>query len=137
VLGRLIPMLQETSGGRHITADIADVLLSTEKVTALSLLVSECISNAVKHSPGAVEVTLRVEGNKAHLEVCDDGNGFAPDFDPHEAARTGLSLIDTTTRHDLRGQVRYDNHPGGGGRVTVIFPITIHDPKEPTTPPAS
>ncbi|MCW3054574.1 MAG: two-component sensor histidine kinase [Chthonomonadales bacterium] len=124
VLGRLIPMLQETSGGRHITADIADVLLSTEKVTALSLLLSECISNAIKHSKGAVEVTLRVEGNKAHLEVCDDGHGFVPDFNPREAARTGLALIDSTARHDLRGQVHYDNHSGGGGRVIVIFPIT-------------
>jgi two-component sensor histidine kinase len=123
MLERLIPMLQETSGGRHITADIADIALSTEKATALSLLVSECVSNAIKHSWGTVDITLHVEGAQASLEVCDNGKGFAPDFDPKKAAHTGLSLIDSTARHDLRGEVRYDNHPGGGGRVTVRFPI--------------
>ncbi len=123
LLGRLIPMLQATSGGRSITVEIADVLLSAEKVAALSLLVSECISNAVKHSKGNVEVTLRVDGDRAHLEVCDDGDGFAPGFDWNASAHTGLCLIDSTARHDLRGDVCYDNHSGGGGRVTITFPI--------------
>lgn len=125
VLGRLIPMLQETSGGRRIKAEITDILLPADKASSLSLLVSECVSNAIKHAKGEVEVTLHVEGNMAYLEVCDDGKGFAPDFDPREAAHTGLALIDSTARHDLRGEVCYDNHRGGGGRVTVIFPIAV------------
>ena len=125
VLGRLIPMLQETSGGRRIKAEIADVLLPADKASSLSLLVSECVSNAIKHAKGEVEVTLHVDGKLAYLEVCDDGKGFAPDFDPREAAHTGFVLIDSTARHDLRGEVRYDNHPGGGGRVAVIFPIAV------------
>ena len=125
VLGRLISMLQETSNGRRIRAEITDILLPTDKASSLSLLVSECISNAIKHAKGDVEVTLHIEGNTAYLEVCDDGKGFASDFDPHEAAHTGLSLIDSTARHDLRGEVRYDNHIGGGGRVSIIFPVAV------------
>ena len=124
MLARLIPMLQATSGGRSITMAIADIQLPTEKAAALSLLVSECISNAVKHSKGDVAVTLRVEGDNACLEVCDNGSGFAPDFDWRTAAHTGLALIDSTARHDLRGSVRYDNH-AGGGRVTTTFPIPV------------
>jgi PAS domain S-box-containing protein len=125
LLGRLIPMLQATSGGRSIRVEIADILLSTDKAAALSLLVSECISNAVKHSKGDVEVSLRVEGDRARLEVCDNGDGFAPDFEWSTAAHTGLSLIDSTARHDLRGDVHFDNHSGGGGRVTITFPIPL------------
>ena len=125
MLGKLLPMLEATSGGRSIKREIADFLLPTEKAGALSLLVSECISNAVKHSKGDVQVTLRVEGERACLEICDDGSGFAPDFDWQAAAHTGLALIDSTARHDLRGSVRFDNHAGGGGRITIYFPVPV------------
>ena len=121
ILGRLIPLLQETSGGRRVTADIADIAFPVQKAVSLSLLVSECVSNAFKHCKGVVEITLRVEGDTVCLEVCDDGNGFAPNFDWCKSANTGLMLIDSTARHDLRGQVRYDNH-SDGGRVSIIFP---------------
>ena len=57
------------------------------------------------------------------LQRSDDGNGFPADFDPRTAANTGLQLIESTARWDLRGDVRYDNHARGGGRVTVTFPI--------------
>lgn len=122
MLERLISMLQEASGGRFITSNIANILLPTEKAASLSLLVSECVSNAVKHSKGQIEITLRVEGDKVHLEICDDGQGFAPDFDRRKAANTGLSLIDSTARYDLRGEVRYENQSKGGGRVAITFP---------------
>jgi two-component sensor histidine kinase len=123
LLGRLIPMLQETSGGRSIKAEVADVLLSTDKSVSLSLLVSECISNAIKHTQGDVEVTLRREGDRVRLDVCDHGGGFAADFDWKTAGHTGLDLIDSTVRHDLRGEVRYENRAEGGGRVAITFPF--------------
>ncbi len=123
MLGRLIPMLQETSGGRRIEAEIAGVVLPMQKAVSLSLVISECISNAVKHAKGRIEVTLCAEGEQARLEVSDDGSGFPHGFDAAKAAHTGLSLIDSTTRHDLRGEVRFDNHARGGGRVTITFPV--------------
>src|ERR1700737_2811389 len=36
LLGRLIPMLQETSGGRPIKAEVEDVMISTDKSASLS-----------------------------------------------------------------------------------------------------
>ncbi len=123
VLQHLIPMLQATSGDRRIKADIADIPLSVQKATALSLLVSECVSNAIKHAKGEVEITLEVEGGTARLEVCDDGDGFPAGFDPRKAANTGLELIDSTARWDLCGDVVYENRDRGGGRVVVTFPI--------------
>ena len=122
MLGWLIPMLRETSGGRPIKAEIADALFPMPKAVSLSLLVSECVSNAIKHSEGEIEITFRVAGGEASLEVCDDGVGFPSGFDWRKAAHTGLSLIDATARHDLRGEVRYENHPGGG-RVRITFPV--------------
>jgi two-component sensor histidine kinase len=135
LLGQLIPMLQATSGGRRITSEIAAALLPVQQAASLALLVSECVSNAIKHSKGGIEITLRVEGDKARLEICDSGDGFPPDFDWQIAAHTGLSLIDSTAYYDLRGEVRFENHSGGGGRVAITFPLPA-DGSLPQPPPS-
>ncbi len=134
LLAQLVPMLQETSGGRRITADIADIVLPVQQAASLSLLVSECVSNGIKHSKGGIEITLRVEGVNALLEVCDNGIGFPPEFDWRDASHTGLSLIDGTARYDLRGEVRYENHSKGGGCVTITFPIPVVTGSTPAPP---
>ena len=122
-LERLLSLLQETSGVRRIRAEIADVRLPTQQVASLALVVSECVSNAIKHAAGDIEVTLRQEGSRARLEISDGGNGFPPDFDSGQASKTGLFLIDGIAEFDLRGEVRYMTLPEGGGRVAITFPL--------------
>ena len=123
VLERLVGLLQQTSGARTIRASLSDLVLPTQKVAALCLLVSECVSNALKYARGEIEITLQGLGDRARLEVCDDGAGFPAGFDPDRAAHTGMELIESLARFDLRGEVRYENHPRGGGRIVVTFPI--------------
>ncbi len=123
VLNTLLPLMQNTVGDRRLLWEIDDISLTAEKAASLALLVSECVSNAIKHGRGAIEITLKNEGDSARLEICDDGPGFPADFNSAYAANTGLQLIESAGRWDLRGEVRYDNHAGGGGRVTVIFPL--------------
>jgi two-component sensor histidine kinase len=123
ILGRLIPMLEAAGGGRSINATIAEIQLPTQKAESLCLLVSECVSNAIKHANGPITVTLLVEGGRARLEVSDSGGGFPKGFDSAAAARTGLALLEATAHHDLQGDIRYGNNPGGGGLVTITFPI--------------
>ena len=123
VLNKLIPMLEQTSGGRTFRAEVDDFPLPVREASSLALLVSECVSNALKHSVGSVEITLRTKGETAILQICDDGAGFPPDFDPTTAANTGLELIENAARWDLRGDVAFDNREIGGARVTVRFPV--------------
>ncbi len=129
-LGKLFEHLQQAFGDRNITAEIADVMISTQKAASLSLLVSECISNAIKHTTGDVAVTLFVDGDTAQLEVKDYGAGFPPNFDARLSAHTGLSLIDSAARFDMRGDVKYENHESGG-RVLITFPIPAHVSSNP------
>ncbi len=123
VLMTLLPLLQNTIGNRRIVANIEDVSLTAQKAASLALLVSECVSNAVKHGKGDIEVTLRNEGASARLEICDDGSGFPPNFNARKAANTGLQLIESAGCWDLGGEVQYDNHEAGGGRITITFPL--------------
>ncbi len=120
---RLIPLLQETTGGRSIYFHVDDFPLSIRNGASLALLVAEIISNAVKHARNDIEVALTVQNDRARLEVCDDGPGFPPDFDWIMAANTGLALIDSTGRHDLKGNISYENRLCGGASVVVDFPI--------------
>ena len=129
-LDKLVPLLQATTGGRRIRYKAEDFRLPVREGASLALLVSELVSNAVKHGHDDIEVMLSVQGETARLEVCDDGPGFPPDFDWRKAANTGLGLIDSTGRHDLRGSISYENRAEGGARVVVTFPIPL------TTPPA-
>jgi two-component sensor histidine kinase len=123
ILYKLIPLIRSTIGNRQILYDADDMLLSARQGTALAILVNELVSNAVKHGRGDIEISLKVDTDSARLEVCDAGPGFPEGFDPCMAASTGLELIDSVGRWDLRGAISYENQPEGGARVTVTFPI--------------
>ena len=123
IMARLLPALEQVSGGRAFHSDIQDFAFDIQKAGSLALLVNECVSNAIKHSKGNVYITLACAGDTATLTIRDDGEGFAPDFDPRTAANTGLELIDSAARWDLRGDVRFANAPTGGGCVVCTFPI--------------
>ena len=125
VLRQLIDRLQQTAGHRSLRADIANIPLSVHQAASLALLINECVSNAIKHSKGAIEIALHLANDVATLTIRDYGPGFPPDFNPTRHANTGLELIESSARWDLRGDVRFENSPDGGGRVVVTFPATL------------
>ena len=124
VLNTLLPMLQEGAGERKIKFHIEDAQLSARQGTSLALVTNELVSNALKHGKGMVEVTLKVTADKALLEVCDDGPGFAPDFDPALTANTGLELVENLSRWDLGGEAHYNNREGGGAIVDIAVSLS-------------
>jgi PAS domain S-box-containing protein len=148
ILDKLLPLLQQTAHGRHFHMDLAEAWVSPRQGTSLALVANELVSNAVKHGKGRVAVTLRLvtdeegegaeEGHVANtssvvprpspfavLEVCDDGEGFPPGFDPSAVETTGIMLVENLSRWDLGGSARYENRPTGGARVVVTLPVEI------------
>ena len=130
VLDKLLSLMQESTPGRTLMYSIDDAHLPAKQSTSLALLTNELVSNAVKHGHGDVSVSLKTDQKTATLEVCDDGPGFAPDFDPRQAANTGLDLVDSLSRWDLAGEVSFLNRSEGGARVVVSFPVNSE--AEPT-----
>ena len=121
-LDTLAPMIRATAGERRVQITAQEVRVSLDQCSAFLLLSNELIANALKHGKGAVQLSLSKEGNIIQLEVTDDGPGFPLGFDPRLAANTGLELVESISRHDLRGNVCYENRPQGGARVLVTFP---------------
>jgi len=100
----IVRALQNIAGAnRSIVCKSEDIVFPVERVGSFMLLVNELVSNAIKHGAGDIEVTLIRQAQNARLEVCDDGDGFPPDFDPHLSANIGLELIASFGRHDLGG----------------------------------
>jgi PAS domain S-box-containing protein len=123
ILEEFLPLLKPALGGRELRVGLDELSLPGRQATSLTLVINELISNAAKHGKSDVDLTLRVEGSRATLRVCDDGPGFPPGFDPKTSANTGLELIETIARHDLDGQTTYGNQDHGGACVTLTFPV--------------
>jgi PAS domain S-box-containing protein len=118
----LVPLLRQTVGADEIATSFVEVSIPMRMGMSLAVLVNELVSNAVKHGGRRVEMNLSLSENVVMLEVCDDGRGFPPDFDPATSGNIGMALIERLSRWDLQGETRYSNHDNGGC-VRVTFPL--------------
>ena len=105
---------------KHLTLNLAPVLLSTDRAVTLGLLLTEMLINANKHAyngaPGPITVELREDRTHLRLSVSDKGTGIA-------AAKEGFgSRIMAGLVEQLHGAVaRSDNAPGL--RVAISIPV--------------
>ena len=120
---KVVELIRLAHPGREIALELGEARLPHEKAATFVLLVNELISNALKHGRGRVEISLRTQGETVHFAVCDDGDGFPPNFDPKIAANTGLELIESIGRWDLRGVLEYRNRAKGGAEISLTFPV--------------
>jgi two-component system, sensor histidine kinase PdtaS len=117
LLDRLRAMLIQGVGvGREVTAELEPVTLAGNRATALALVFSELLGNALEHGGHHVRVVLRGDEGVATLEVADDGGGI-----PDEPAKgTGLSIVRALVRDELGGTLELDG--SAGTRARVRFP---------------
>ncbi len=124
VFTKMMPLLEGMiRPGRTLQTQVEEACLTNRQIASLAIVVNELVSNAIKHGAGQVVVSLTVQGGNARLEVCDDGPGFPSDFDPQQAANTGLELIQNLTSWDLQGEVTFQNRSEGGARVVVTITL--------------
>jgi signal transduction histidine kinase len=87
----------------------------------LLLLVTEALSNALRHSHAEnVRVELTREDDDILLRVTDDGIGF--DASSTEAEGIGLASMRTRTL-GLGGEMTVDSQPGRGTKIEVAVPL--------------
>jgi PAS domain S-box-containing protein len=123
VLDRLLPMLQQTAWDKKVHFQIEQIELPSKQCVALALVINELVTNALKHGNTEAEILLTVTDRLAELQVLDDGPGFPRDFDPEKSANTGLELVASLVRTDLRGHAEFLNRKSGGACVVARFEI--------------
>ncbi|MFF5114072.1 sensor histidine kinase [Streptosporangium sp. NPDC000509] len=82
---------------RHLTPG---VMINGERI-GLARLLNNLLDNAERHADSAITVTLALEAGTAALEVCDDGEGIAPD--QREVIFRRFARLEASRRRDAGG----------------------------------
>ncbi len=117
LLERLRAMLvQGLAVGKEVHADLESVSIAGNRATALALVFSELLQNALEHGGDSVQIELAQRNGEVVLSIADDGSGIEAD-----ATGTGLSIVQALVRDELQGRLGLSSE-GGGTRAEVFFP---------------
>jgi two-component sensor histidine kinase/putative methionine-R-sulfoxide reductase with GAF domain len=117
LLERLRAMLvQGLAVGKEVHADLEPVSIAGNRATALALVFSELLQNALEHGGESVQIDLAQRNGEVVLSIADDGSGIEAD-----AAGTGLSIVQALVRDELQGRLALTSE--GGTRAEVVFPV--------------
>jgi two-component system, sensor histidine kinase PdtaS len=115
LLDRLRGMLVQGLGAeKSIETALEPVSLGGDKATALALVFSELLQNALEHGGDRIRVELRRRGDEVVLAIADDGGGIRGE------SGTGLSIVEALVRDELAGVLTFAE--GDGLRAEVVFP---------------
>ena len=116
LIDRLRAMLvQGLVAGKEVTATLEPVELAGQRATALAVVFSELLSNALEHGGNRVSIELaRDEAGGVVLVVADDGPGIGAGEDG-----TGMSIVRALVRDELGGSLDFRDR--GGLRAEVRF----------------
>jgi two-component sensor histidine kinase/putative methionine-R-sulfoxide reductase with GAF domain len=116
LLDRLRSMLVQGLGAdKRVEADLEDVSLAGDRATALALVFSELLQNALEHGGEVVRVELAQRNGDVVLAIVDDGDGMRD-----AESGTGLSIVRALVQDELKGSLSLSSEDGL--RAEVVFP---------------
>jgi heavy metal sensor kinase len=127
--------------GQALSVDAADGVSVTADRLVLREAVTNVIDNAIKYSPRATAIVVRVrtQSGRATIDVVDHGPGIAPEYRQRifdrffriDEARsrgsggTGLGLAIAKWAVDVNGgTISVDGGPAGGSVFRIVLPAT-------------
>jgi two-component sensor histidine kinase/putative methionine-R-sulfoxide reductase with GAF domain len=118
LLNRLRGMLvHDLAAGRKVEAALEQISLAGSRATALALVFSELLQNALEHGGDDVRIELTRRDGDVVLAIADSGLG------PQGGVEgTGLSIVRALVRDELKGS--FELRADGGTRAEVVFPAS-------------
>jgi two-component sensor histidine kinase len=104
--------VQGLGGGRDVQARLEPVSLAGTRATALALVFSELLQNALEHGAGTVRIELARQDGDIVLAIADEGSGADA-----ASTGTGLSIVRALVADELQGGFAF-----AGARAEVVFP---------------
>ncbi|MFW5771233.1 MAG: PAS domain S-box protein, partial [Spirochaetota bacterium] len=115
--------------GEHVTINktMDRVQSNTKDAATVGLIVTELITNAIKHAfpdgrKGTITCSLKKKNEGAVLTVADDGVGIPEDFDLNNTSTMGLMLVQSLVKQ-LGGVMEIERD--SGTRFTVTLPEVV------------
>ena len=116
LIDRLRAMLvQGLAAGRDVDASLEAVSLAGARATALALVFSELLQNALEHGRATCASSSRAGTATSCSRSATTGRG-----PPAAPPGTGLSIVRALVRDELQGT--FDLRSDGGTRAEVVFP---------------
>jgi two-component sensor histidine kinase len=132
VVDRILPIMNDVA-----TVDtpiritrVGDLgVLDADRATALIMVVTELVQNAIEHAFDTATqqgcVTIRAERSARWLDVIvhDNGRGLPHGFSLEKSDRLGLQIVRTLVSAELDGSLGMHGAPEGGTDVVLRVPI--------------
>ncbi|OAI07526.1 PAS domain S-box protein [Methylomonas methanica] len=117
----------DRSGNIAISMSIDNVFLDVDTAIPCGLIISELLSNALKHAfpddrSGEIGISFRHDDGTLILVISDDGIGFPAGLDFKKSTSLGLQLVNSLT-NQLMGDMTLDRQHGS--RFTLRFASAI------------
>jgi two-component sensor histidine kinase len=111
--------------------------LPADAATALALVLTELLHNAVEHglqrAPGVVRLWADRSAGRLTIRVEDDGVGLPADFDLDDPSTLGMSIVRTLVESELGGTIVV--RPGRADGTCVVLDLPVHlDQDDVATP---
>jgi len=127
VIDRILPVMNDVARVEtpiRISRHGAMGVLDAARATALVLVITELVQNAIEHGfppgerpgpPRGGEVRIRAERSARWLDVavCDDGRGLPAGFSLEDSDELGLQIVRTLVSTELGGTLRIRELDGG------------------------
>ena len=132
VVDRILPIMNDVArvdAPIRISREGALGVLDADRATALVMVVTELVQNAIEHAFGPADkggrVVIRADRSARALDivVSDDGRGLPEGFSLEESDRLGLQIVRTLLAAELDGTLGMRARPGGGTDVVLRVPI--------------
>jgi two-component sensor histidine kinase len=107
---------------RIVVAKSAEIELPASKAVPLAFIVSELLTNAVKHGDGQIKVWLERDSDKGYLlSVSNNGPRLPDNFDPAACKGLGMRIIQSFVRK-IGGEMRFGPVDADqGARFSISF----------------
>jgi two-component sensor histidine kinase len=132
VIDRILPIMNDVArvdSPIRIIREGTMGVLDADRATALIMVVTELVQNAIEHAfdptDGRGRIVIRAERSARWLDivVADDGRGLPDEFTLETSDRLGLQIVRTLMSAELDGSLEMRPRPGGGTDVVVRVPI--------------
>jgi signal transduction histidine kinase len=137
VLVRVVSDLRLVDPGRPITLTCAERLTCRANIVALTHALEHLVDNAIKYTPGAVEVAAFEADGRVAITVSDEGPGVTADdlfraFERGVSSEgipgTGLGLyLVRALVEGMAGTVEAETSPSGGALMRIELPMAPTD----------
>jgi len=116
----LLPAPESVRTARDRLRELLDSWATEEKRQTVVLLLSEVVTNAVRHAPGTVHITVTLFGDRVHARVRDENPRTPQPRAPDETGGRGIQLLQR-----LATRWGVEQHSGEG--KTVWFEVAKED----------